>query len=69
MQQAQGAVYVYDKKDWPTWQRYQKQRATEQYLQRLPEAVEKYRPNLVIWPFVLLSMLAFLCLWWREQRA
>ncbi|WP_395009371.1 hypothetical protein [Undibacterium sp.] len=69
MQQAQGAVYVYDKKDWPTWQRHQKQRATEQYLQRLPEAVEKYRPNLVIWPFVLLSMLAFLCLWWREQRA
>lgn len=66
--QAQGSLYVFENKDWPTWQRYQKQVASEQYAQRLPEPVEKRRSLVVIWPFVLLSMFAMLCLWWREQR-
>nr|WP_315468576.1 hypothetical protein [uncultured Undibacterium sp.] len=66
--QAQGSLYVFGNKEWPTWQRYLKQVATEQYAQRLAEPIEKRRSHVVIWPLVLLSMFAFLCLWWREQR-
>lgn len=66
--QAQGSVYVYQATDWPSWQRYQRQMASEAYRLRLPETLPTHTQRAIVWPWILLSMLAMLLLWWREQR-
>lgn len=66
--QAQGSWYVYQSTDWSSWQRHQRQSATEQYRLRLPEGLAEHTQRSIVWPWILLSMVAMLGLWWREQR-
>ena len=64
----QGQVYVYDKMDWPLWQKAQRRDATLRYAARTPSPVVKSTTPMPSWPFALVFVLAMLLLWWREQR-
>ncbi len=61
-------VYVYDKADWPLWQKAQRRDATQRYAARTPAAVKKAVTPLPAWPFALAFIAAMLALWWRERR-
>ena len=63
-----GQVYVYDKQDWPLWQKSQRRDATMRYAARTPSPVAKSTTPMPSWPFALVFVLAMLLLWWREQR-
>lgn len=63
---ASGQVYVYDKKDWPLWQKAQRRDATARYAARTPQSVKKATTPMPSWPFALLFAVAMLLLWWRE---
>jgi hypothetical protein len=63
-----GQVYVYDKKDWPLWQKAQRSDATLRYAARTPSPVVKATTLMPSWPFALAFALAMLLLWWRERR-
>jgi len=65
---AEHALYVYDDKDWPLWQRAQRRAATREYAARLAEPPAKGTRRLPVWPFGLAFALAMLALWWRERR-
>lgn len=63
------ALYVYDKADWPLWQKAQRREATARYAARTPAALTAPGATpLPAWPFALLFTLAMLGLWWRERR-
>lgn len=64
-----GKLYVYDKADWPLWQKAQRREATAFYAARSPAAAAAgTAAPLPAWPFALLFALAILLLWWRERR-
>ncbi|HEX8614838.1 MAG TPA: hypothetical protein VF800_26450 [Telluria sp.] len=63
-----GKLYVYDKADWPLWQKAQRRDATARYAARTPAAAAVGTVPLPAWPFALLFAAAMLMLWWRERR-
>ncbi|RSZ55784.1 hypothetical protein HF313_03945 [Massilia atriviolacea] len=63
-----GKLYVYDRADWPLWQKAQRRAATARYAARTPAAMAAGTAPLPAWPFALLFALAMLLLWWRERR-
>ena len=69
--EATALSYVYDVKDWPTWQRALRRDATAQYAARAtagvsaPAAVERPLP---VAPFALVFALCMLGLWYRESE-
>lgn len=65
---AQHAVYVYEKNDWPMWQMAQRRDATARYAARTPAPQAAGSTPLPAWPFALLFTMAMLALWWRERR-
>ncbi len=65
---ASSQLYIYDKKDWPLWQRAQRHDATLRYAARTPTPVRKGTIPMPPWPFGLAFMAAMLALWWRERR-
>lgn len=65
---AQHAVYVYEKNDWPMWQMAQRRDATARYAARTPAPQAAESTPLPAWPFALLFTMAMLALWWRERR-
>jgi hypothetical protein len=62
------SVYVYDKNDWPLWQKAQRRDATARYAARTPAPQAAGSTPLPAWPFALLFTMAMLALWWRERR-
>lgn len=71
-QPARGALYIYEDKDWPLWQRAQRHAATAVYAARTPVPASANAPAntrpLPVWPFGVVFALAMLGLWWRERR-
>jgi hypothetical protein len=67
-QPVQGALYIYEDKDWPLWQRAQRRAATLEYAARMPAAPAAGTRPLPAWPFGVAFALALLALWWRERR-
>jgi hypothetical protein len=66
---ATGAVYIYEERDWPLWQRAQRREATARYAARTPlPATGAASRTLPAWPFGVVFGLAMLGLWWRERR-
>jgi hypothetical protein len=65
---AQNALYIYDDKDWPLWQRAERRAATFEYAARLPVPAAPRTRTLPVWPFGVVFALAMLALWWRERR-
>lgn len=61
-------VYVYDKQDWPLWQKAQRRDATMRYAARTPSPAARSTTPMPAWPFALAFGLAMLLLWWRERR-
>lgn len=61
-------LYVYDKADWPLWQKAQRRDATRQYAARTPVPVVKGTTALPAWPLALAFFASMLLLWWRERR-
>jgi hypothetical protein len=67
-QPAAGKLYVYEKADWPLWQKAQRRAATARYAARTPLAAAARLAPLPAWPCALLFAGAMLLLWWRERR-
>ena len=65
---AASQLYVYDKADWPLWQKAQRRDATLRYAARTPAPVSPRTVSMPAWPFALTFMAAMLALWWRERR-
>jgi hypothetical protein len=67
---ANHALYIYEGKHWPLWQRAQRHDATARYLARAPEkASARASASTPLTPaFELLFALSMLLLWWRERR-
>ena len=66
--QLHGQLYVYDKADWPLWQKAQRRAATARYAARTPVPVKAGTVPMPAWPFAALFAAAMLGLWWRERR-
>jgi hypothetical protein len=63
-----GQVYVYEKADWPLWQKAQLHDAASRQAARTPAVHARSPIPLPAWPFALLFAAAMLALWWRERR-
>ncbi|GGZ10731.1 hypothetical protein GCM10007388_50220 [Pseudoduganella plicata] len=65
-------TYVYDRGDWPAWQKALRQDATARYVARALPGGDRQAPAPIrivpAWPFALLLGAALLGLWWRERR-